>query len=131
MGPRGMVGAGIGGGILGLGAGIMVWSAQAISGESVAERWHREFQNMEETKRLKEEILAKKEVRKDLIEEEEMRKQRIIEPEEETPYILGEQDRMRSIIMKISEWLQHWGVTGRSGADNFRIIKDDEKQPSE
>jgi len=131
MGPRGMLGAGIGGGILGLGAGIVVWSAQALSGESVAERWHREFQNMEETKRAKEELLANKEVRKDLIEEEEMRKQRIIQPEEETPYSLGEQDQLRSVIMKISEWLQYWGVTGRSGADNFRIIKDDEKRPSE
>ena len=86
---------------------------------------------MEETKRAKEELLANKEVRKDLIEEEEMRKQRIIQPEEETPYSLGEQDQLRSVIMKISEWLQYWGVTARSGADNFRIIKDDEKQPSE
>ena len=131
MGPRGMIGAGFGGGILGLGAGVVVWSAQALTGESVAERWQREFENMEEQKRLKEEILANKEIRKDLIEEAEMRKQRIIQPEEETPYTLAKEDQTRSFIMKISEWLQYLGVTGRSGADNFRIIKDDEKQPSE
>merc|ERR1712079_434443 len=102
-----------------------------LSGESVAERWQREFQNMEEKKRVKEEILANKETRKDLIEEEEMKKQRIIQPEEETQYTLGEEDRLRSVIMKILEWLEYLGVTGRSGADNFRIIKDDHKPASE
>lgn len=128
MGPRGMIGAGIGGGIIGLGAGIAVWTAQIISGESVAERWNREFENMQEKKRVKEEILANKEARKDLIEEEKMKQQRIIEPEEDTPYTLGQEDRLRAVIMKISEWLQYFGLTGRSGADNFTLIKDDEKQ---
>ena len=131
MGPRGMLGAGIGGGVLGLSAGIVVWAAQAISGESVAERWHREFQNMEMKKRAKEDIIANKEKRKELIEEEEMKKQKIIQPEEDTPYTLNREDRYRAFIMKISEWLEYLGVTGRSGADNFRLIKDDEKQDSE
>ena len=131
MGPRGMLGAGIGGGVLGLGAGIVVWTAQTISGESVAERWHREFQTMEETKRVKEVALANKEKRKELIEEEEIKRREIILPEEDTQYTLGKEDRVRTFIMKISEWLEYLGVTGRSGADNFRIIKDDEKQDSE
>ena len=131
MGPRGMLGAGIGGGVLGLGAGIVVWTAQTISGESVAERWQREFQTMEETKRVKEVALANKETRKELIEEEEIKQRKIILPEEDTQYTLGKEDRVRAFIMKISEWLEYLGVTGRSGADNFRIIKDDEKQDSE
>ena len=130
MGPRGMLGAGLGGAFLGLGAGVMVWSAQALSGETVAERWNREFISLEERKRIKEEMIANKDKRKDNIEERE-KTQKIIEPEEDTPYTLEKEDNVRNIVMKISEWLDRLGITRRSGADNFRISQDSERESSE
>ena len=43
MGPRGMiVGCGVGG-VLGLSAGISTWGLLKLSGETLEERWGREF----------------------------------------------------------------------------------------
>ena len=43
MGPRGMVAGGLVGGALGLTGGACFWLGQWASGETVAERWEREY----------------------------------------------------------------------------------------
>ena len=49
MGPRGMAGA-----IYGLGSGLIVSWIQLVSGESVEDRWNREFITIEQKKHVKE-----------------------------------------------------------------------------
>jgi len=132
MGPRGMLGAGIGGAFLGLGAGVMVWSLQTLSGETVAERWNREFLVMEETKRLKEEILANKDKRKYIVEEREREiASKTVYLEEDSPNSEEKDDFVRDLVTKISSWLETAGITRRSGADNFKIMEESETERSE
>ena len=63
MGPRGMAGA-----IYGLGTGLIASWIQLVSGESVEDRWNREFITIGQKKRAKEAAAAKKAIatRKDV-----------------------------------------------------------------
>ena len=68
MEPRGMVGAGMAGAIYGLGSGLIASWIQLVSGESVEDRWNREFITIGQKKRAKEAAAAKKAIatRKDV-----------------------------------------------------------------
>ena len=130
MGPRGMVGAGMAGGIYGLGTGIIVSGVQFLSGESVEERWKREFMSIEEKKRAKEAAAAKKdlreqEIKKDL-EQEKRQKERLVtvQPEEQTPYQLEGDDYIKLAIIKVSRLLETIGILTPS--DRYTVIEDDD-----
>lgn len=133
MGPRAMVGAGLGGAFLGLGAGVVVWSAQTLSGETVAERWNREFLLMEERKRVKEEIAANKDQRKYIVEEREreIKTSKTFHVEEDSQNTQEREDLVRDLVIKISGWLEAAGITRRSGGDNFKIVEESETERSE
>ena len=48
MGPKGMVGGGVLGSMLGLQGGLLFWLLQYATGESVEERWRREYSHTQE-----------------------------------------------------------------------------------
>jgi len=48
MGPKGMIGAGVGGALLGLQGGVLVWGLQKLTGITVAERWHIDYLKQQE-----------------------------------------------------------------------------------
>lgn len=130
MGPRGMVGAGMAGAIYGFGTGIIVTGIQLLAGESVEERWNREFISIEEKKRAQEAAAAKKaaETRKDVREQDqENRKEgeRLVLPEEQTPYKLDSEDYVRLVWTKVTGILETIGIL--SPADRY-IVSDGEDE---
>ena len=131
MGPRGMIGAGTLGGVCGLTTGIIVWCAQKLSGESVEDRWRKEFFFIEEKKRVLEEAAAKKDVRGQEIQKEERERvstAKVVVPEENTPYTLDSEDRVRLLTIKVTQWLESVGILRSSGNDNFRITSETESE---
>merc|ERR1719422_2825263 len=115
MGPKGMIGAGTLGGVCGLTTGIIVWCAQKLSGESVEDRWRKEFFFIEEKKRVQEES-------------ERVSTAKVVVPEENTPYTLDSEDRVRLLTMKVTQWLESVGILRSSGNDNFRITSETESE---
>ena len=129
MGPKGMVGAGALGSLCGLTSGVIVWIAQKMSGETVEDRWRKEFFLIEEKKRVQEEAAAKKDVRGQEIQKEERERvstAKVVVPEENTPYTLDSEDRVRLLTIKVTQWLESVGILRSSGNDNFRITSETE-----
>ena len=124
MGPRGMIGAGTLGSILGLGAGLTTAGVQYISGETVEERWHREFQRIEDKKRLKEEAIAKKDVRGPEIQEDQRPKESRVVFQEDSRSVNfepSEHRTFRKMTMQITAWLHKVGLLAYPGNDAFQI----------
>ena len=128
MGPKGMVGAGALGSMCGLTTGVIVWIAQKMSGETVEDRWRKEFFLIEEKKRVQEEAVAKKDVRGQEIQQEETERvskaKVVVVPEENTPYTLDSEDKIRLLTIKVTEWMESVGILQPQGHDNFRIISE-------
>ena len=131
MGPRGMVGAGMAGAIYGLGTGLIVSWIQLVSGESVADRWNREFISIEQKKRAKEAAAAKKAIaaRKDVRDqdvEQETRKSehRVVVPEETTPYKLDAEDYVRLAWIKLTRLLETIGIL--TPGDRYTVVEGDD-----
>ena len=130
MGPRGMVGAGIAGGIYGLGTGLIVSWIQLVSGESVEDRWNREFISIEQKKRAKEIAEAKKDVRdqeiKQEMEQQKKKNERLVTvvPEEPTPYKLDSEDYVRLAWIKVTRLLETIGIL--TPADRYTVDEGDD-----
>jgi len=137
MGPRGMVGAGLAGSLLGLQSGFMIAGLQLLSGQTVEERWRQEFQVQQETKRLKEEALADKDVRKESVIEVTKPKTNVSinnpnhDPEEEES-----NEWTRKVIIKLRQWMADVGYT-RSPTPildldpvNVKIRHDEQSSPA-
>lgn len=112
MGPRGMIGAGVGGAACGLTGGILISILQFVSGETVEERWRKEFKLIEEKKRVREEAISKKDVRGQEIAQEQQERKRIVAPVEDndTPYSHEEEDWVRTIVIKIRGVFEQLGI---------------------
>lgn len=123
MGPKGMVGAGIAGSLLGFQAGVLTWCVQKFSGETVAEKWSREYEVLKEAKELKTEKREKKDPRIEIIidQENRVRPGSYVEVEED-------EDWFRNFTVKINRWLEDVGFMSRHSEDSFRI-SDDAKEP--
>lgn len=119
MGPKGMVGAGLAGGIYGLGAGVLVAGIQLVSGETVAERWSHEFRAMEDKKRAKEAALQKKETGMIGDKKEIMRTEAkvVVLPEEQTPYVRDSEDWTRIVTIKVTKLFEKIGILRSSNRD--------------
>ena len=133
MGPRGMVGAGMAGAIYGLGTGLIVSWIQLVSGESVEDRWNREFISIEQKKRAKEAAAAKKAIttRKDVrdqdqMEQETRKSERLVTvlPEEPTPYKLDTEDYVRLAWIKLTRLLETIGIL--TPADRYTVVEGDD-----
>jgi len=100
MGPRGMIGAGVGGGLLGLQAGVISWVLQKMTGETVVERWEREYRQRGEKIEEENKVIESKDDRKQIIEE-------VIEEQVKDE---EDNDLVRSIALKAKEWLIDVGI---------------------
>eukprot|EP00092_Neocalanus_flemingeri_P005577 GFUD01006009.1.p1 GENE.GFUD01006009.1~~GFUD01006009.1.p1 ORF type:complete len:336 (+),score=86.24 GFUD01006009.1:111-1118(+) len=132
MGPKGMIGAGVAGSFLGLQAGILIWGVQKFSGETVAEKWSREYDQIKENKELKREKLEKKDKRNEIILIEEENRDNQPRKIQEKQYIVEEtweeeDDWVRTITIKVTGWLRSAGLLDRHSEDNFRISEPDIK----
>ena len=104
MGPKGMIGAGVGGAFLGLQGGVLVWGLQKLTGITVAERWHIDYLKQQEQN--KEE--ATKKVGKDgrtqvVLKEADMKM-------EEKLAIAAEENFAAKIIVTVRKWLGDEGL---------------------
>jgi len=123
MGPKGMVGAGIGGAFLGFQAGILTWGLQKLSGETVAERWSREYGLVKDKKEIKLAKAENKDPRREIVIEETNR----AKPSDEVIVNDGDDEDdywVRKIVMKVTEWMELIGFTRPHSEDSFRIIND-------
>jgi len=132
MGPKGMFGAGIAGSLLGLQAGILFWGIQKFSGETVAEKWSREFDVIQE-KNQQEKEKEKEDYRNEIIRNEEGKHDSefnsgVITKEEDWYRNKEEDDWVRKITIKVSGWMEDIGLLNRHSEDSFRI-SDDVKEP--
>merc|ERR1719154_299446 len=124
------------GAIYGLGTGIIVTGIQLMAGESVEERWNREFITIEEKKRAQEAAAAKKaiEERKDVREkgkkeEEKRNSERLVLPEEQTPYRLETEDYVRLFSIKVTRLLETIGILTPS--DRYTVMEGDDESDSD
>jgi len=88
MGPKGMLSAGILGGILGLQGGCCWWLAQKVSGETVEQRWKNEYLQITRLQEIK--ILAKKkkDEREAIINNEAPKEEVFMEEEEQLDFFM-------------------------------------------
>jgi len=114
MGPKGMVGGGFVGAILGLQGGVLIWGLQKFTGETVAERWAREYNLVQQAKEDKKEIKAKKDIRIIIKEEEEFQAS-------QTEDVIEESDWVRNFSIKLHKFLEDAGLVQSAGSDSFRI----------
>merc|ERR1719154_706172 len=124
------------GAIYGLGTGIIVTGIQLMAGESVEERWNREFITIEEKKRAQEAAAAKKaiEERKDIREkgkkdEDKRNSERLVLPEEQTPYRLDTEDYFRLASIKMTRLLEPIGIL--PPADRYTVMEGDDESDSD
>lgn len=117
MGPKGMVGAGVAGSLLGFQAGILTWGLQKLSGETVAEKWEREYCLIKEKNDMRKVKTEKKDPRLEIIIEEENRVKpgNWVEIEEE------KDDWFRNMTVKITELMIRMGFLRKHSEDTFRI----------
>ena len=77
--------------------------------------------------------MAKKDARGQEIQQEETERvskaKVVVVPEENTPYTLDSEDKIRLLTIKVTEWMESVGILRPQGHDNFRIIS--ETAPSE
>jgi len=97
MGPKGMVGGGVLGSLLGLQGGLVFWLLQYITGETVEERWRREYVHHQNLIRARDEAAASADPRQEIIKKD--------EPATLTPFD-QEEDKswLRATVIKIRLW---------------------------
>jgi len=120
MGPRGMIGAGAGGALFGLQAGIITWCVQKLSGETVAERWAREYGLVKAKKDIEIAKVENKDPRREIVIEEsnkEVITSGVIDTEEE-------EDWVRNITVQVTEWMEKIGIIRSHSEDSFRLVND-------
>jgi len=121
MGPRGMMGAGLGGAFFGLQAGIITWFVQKLSGETVAERWAKEYGLVKAKKEIEVAKMENKDPRREIVIEEsnkEIITSDVIDTVEE------KEDWVRNITVKVTEWMEKIGFIRSHSEDSFRIVSD-------
>jgi len=104
MGLKGMAAGGIVGGLLGLQGGCAWWLMHYVSGETVEQKWRREFQYLENKNKQKEEEIEAKDFRKDIISDE---KDKANYDEEDKP---EDYDFVLKYVLKARNWLQSVGL---------------------
>jgi len=114
MGPKGMIGAGVGGAILGLQGGVLVWGLQKLTGITVAERWYIDYLKQQEQN--KEE--ATKKVEKDgrtqvVLKEAAMTTQEKLE-------IAAEESTAAKLIVTVRKWLGDEGLRNLEEQSNLK-----------
>ena len=104
MGPKGMIGAGVGGALLGLQGGVLVWGLQKLTGITVAERWHIDYLKQQEQNQEE----ASKKVEKD------GRTQVVLKDAEMTTQeklaIAAEESIAAKLIVTVRKWLGDEGL---------------------
>jgi len=103
-GPKGMLGAGFLGSILGLQGGILFWLVQYMTGETVEERWHREYLHIQNTIRAKHQESASEDPRSEILKDEQVN---VVEEEETSK-------SLRQAVTTIRQWAQNVGLASRS-----------------
>ena len=103
----GMIGAGLLGSILGLQGGIIFWLLQYLSGETVEDRWNREFKHTRNliASRAKEKTAA--DPRTEIVAPEAVAG---TELERRTEGYLAEQDWLRNTVIKVRRWAERNGL---------------------
>jgi len=117
MGPKGMIGAGVGGALLGLQGGVLVWGIQKLSGITVAERWHMDYLKQQEENREE----ASKKVEKDgrtqvLLKDSKLTTQEKLE-------IAAEESTAAKIIVKVRKWLGDEGLRNLEVQSNSQTLE--------
>ena len=127
MGPRGMIGAGTLGSMLGLATGVTVFGLQLVSGETVQERWRREFQRTENKKRIQEAAAAKKDVRGEFRYDESQARpvKQFTQPQEDNRLHADEYSWLRSSTVKLTEMFTKIGLLSPPANDSFKIDTSD------
>jgi len=69
MGPKGMLGAGLAGAVLGLQGGALAWALQGLSGQTVAQRYLMDYQAIRDKNRIKLEAAKQRDKRRELLED--------------------------------------------------------------
>lgn len=124
MGPKGMLGAGVAGSLLGFQAGILTWGLQKFSGETVAEKWEREYSVIREANDLKKGKTVKKDPRLEIIIEEENR----VKPGTWVQNEENKEDWFRNMTVKITVLMERMGFLKTHSEDSFRISDDSQEQ---
>lgn len=119
MGPKAMVGAGIAGALLGFQGGILTWCVQKFSGETVAEKWAREYDMMKESQKLKQEVIEKKDQRHDILIEES--KKDTADTHTETKDYSEDNWWLRRLVIKVVDLFMSIGIMKADSNDSFRI----------
>merc|ERR1719481_1865526 len=120
MGPRGMLGAGFGGALFGFQAGVITWCVQKLSGETVAERWSREYALVKQRKMIEIAKAENKDPRREIVIED---KEKVIHDNFNINTAETE-DWFRNFTVKITEFLEKVGFIRSHSHDNFRIMND-------
>merc|ERR1712106_1018645 len=112
MGPKGMIGGSVGGLVLGLQAGILTWLIQLLSGETIVERWEREYRIRTQDMDQKDQEFTDKDAEK-----------RFNLDQNET----GEREKeenswSRQIVVKVRKWLDDNGF----GWDDYKVMHESE-----
>jgi len=123
MGPKGMVGAGFVGSVLGLQAGVLIWGLQKLSGETVEERWAREYDILKHGREEKDEVAVKSDYRTIVKEEEEFQ-------ESQTGEIIEENDWVRNLSLKLTKLLKDAGFLKGASEDSFRLTDEEDSSNS-
>jgi len=99
MGPKGMLGAGFIGSVLGLQVGILFWGIQYISGQTVEERWAEEYDYIKQKINSKAEAMRPEDPRDELL-----------GIKTDTDKYLEERDWFRDLIISITDWGKEHGM---------------------
>jgi len=117
MGPKGMIGAGVGGALLGLQGGVLVWGLQKLTGITVAERWHIDYLKQQEQNQEE----ASKKVEKD------GRTQVVLKDAEMTTQeklaIAAEESIAAKLIVTVRKWLGDEGLKNLEAQSNSQAVE--------
>jgi len=103
MGPKGMFGGGVAGGLLGLQGGALTWLLQWATGETITERWEREYRMRTQESDKIDEGFSKKDQNKRLYLQDS-------DPEDEDSVREKEDNSVyRQVIVKVRQWLEEKG----------------------
>jgi len=116
MGPKGMLSAGILGGIIGFQGGCVWWLAQKASGETIEQRWKREYLQYSKLAELKNQARKAKDERNQIISEDPDKDQVYLEPEENIDFLMP-------YVLTVQKWFRDNGLS-----TNQITLKDEEDQ---
>jgi len=108
MGPRGMVGSAVGGCVLGLQGGVLVWGLQKLTGLTVQEKWYMDYMEMQQVKREQDIKLGKKDYRAEVI----LKDEQVVEDDTS--------GGVRNLVINIRKFL------GEKGLDDVSDIVEDD-----